>query len=191
MKIVSTGVERAHRVSNRRLVLLASCALTTLATALSPAWAQEPGAGGKIARDSAVRAQPIGKNTESETAADKPAIPFMISVDGETVEQSGLPENAKADRLAPGETRPSARPVDQQRKTDLDLAAVDIQVKFDGLEAGTLLNVSTVPVKRTYRAGDEVRFLATSNYPAFIERSEIRIFEAGEAAWVMPQAEKS
>lgn len=96
--------------------------------------------------------------------------------------------------------------MDQQRQTDIDLSAVDIQVKFDGLEAGTLLNVSTVPVKRTYKAGEEVRFLSTSNYPAFIDRAEIRIFDRkgrdkkkpvalvpvtinGEAGWIMPEAE--
>ncbi|MDZ5696773.1 TonB-dependent receptor, partial [Chelativorans sp. M5D2P16] len=102
----------------------------------------------------------------------------------------------------------AVRPVDRQRQADVGLSAVDIQVKFDGLEAGRLLNVSTMPVERTYSAGEAVTFLATSNYPAFIDKAEIRIFEAdavhegrplaiipvainGTASWTMPAAEES
>ena len=222
MKSVVTSTERGRK-SNLRLILLASTAFMGLAAAL-PAAAQEAGQqaagkGGRIAADSAVRPLPIGANTEAETPADQPAIPFMISVDGETVDKSAELEEGnssatrtgqpalKADRV--GAAKPAIRPVDQQRQTDIDLSAVDIQVKFDGLEAGTLLNVSTVPIKRTYKAGEEVRFLATSNYPAFIERSEILIFDRkggrdrnrpvavvpvainGEAGWIMPAAEEA
>lgn len=212
MKIVvaSTGRgQRSSKSSNLRLMLFAGTALVAFTAALTEAVAQETGKGGKIATDSAVRSLLIGANTEAETSADKPAIPFMISVDGETVDKSAEAGAAeKAERLAPGERKPAARPVDQQRQTDLDLSAVAIQVKFDGLDASTLLNVSTVPMKRTYRAGEEVRFLATSNYPAFIDRSEIRIVDRkgrnknkpvaivpltinGEAGWVMPTAEEA
>ncbi len=88
-------------------------------------------------------------------------IPFSISVDGEPVAEG---------------VKPTAE--DIVRKTDVDLAEVDIQVKFDGLEAKPLLNVSTTPVRRSYRAGEPVRFLSTANYPAFIARSEIRIYPA-------------
>jgi hypothetical protein len=215
MKIFVACMGRGAKVFDPKLLFLGT-ALSTLATALPPAMAEEPGANGKIIADSAVRSLPVGKNTEAETAADKPAIPFMISVDGETVDKSAEPAGVetqpaaakKAERLAPGGAKPAARPVDRQRQTDLDMSAVDIQVKFDGLEAGTLLNVSTVPMKRTYKAGEEVRFLATSNYPAFIERSEIRIHDRkgrdkhkpiaivpvainGEAGWVMPDAREA
>lgn len=120
-------------------------------------------------------------------AAEGPGdIPFSISVDGEPVAKGA---------------KPTAE--DIVRKTDVDLAEVDIQVKFDGLEAKPLLNVSTVPVRRSYRAGEAVAFLATANYPAFIDRAEIRIYPAegadavtpvavvpvkinGEAGWTMP-----
>ena len=216
-----------------RLLLLGCTALAGVLAALPPAAAEEAGKGGRIPADSSVHALPIGRNTEAESPADKPSIPFMISVDGETVDKSADPVDpepelaeaadaapetrpAAADKtakakpaedLAPGEKDPAARPVDRQRQTDIDLAAVDIQVKFDGLEAKPLLNVSTVPMKRTYKAGEEVRFLATANYPAFIERAEIRIYDTesrykdpvaivpvainGEAGWVMPEAEES
>src|SRR5690606_24690962 len=123
--------------------------------------------------DSAVRDLSVGENVEREGLADKPSIPFMISVDGETVDRSvELPKPQVREVQATPD-----RPVDLQRKTDLGLAAIDIQVKFDGLDAPRLLNISTVSMKRTYRAGEEIEFLATSNYPAFIERAEIRIHD--------------
>ena len=87
--------------------------------------------------------------------------PVSISVDGETVFGSVLR-------------------VDEQRKTDVALDKVDIQVKFDGLEVKPVLNVSTWPVRRTYRAGEEINFLASSNYPSWIAHSEIRVFEKGK-----------
>lgn len=94
-------------------------------------------------------------------------IPFAISVDGEPVIEGVKPT---LDDVA--------------RKTDVDLAEVDIQVKFDGLEAKPILNVSTMPIRRSYRAGETIDFLATSNYPAFIDHAEIRIYpaEGGDAA---------
>ncbi|MBX8785610.1 hypothetical protein HBA94_17785, partial [Ochrobactrum sp. GRS2] len=72
------------------------------------------------------------------------------------------------------------------------------------LDASPILNVSTMPVRRSYSANETVEFLASTNYPAFIERSEIRIFAIGDgksvdkpvavvrvktnakAKWVMP-----
>jgi hypothetical protein len=213
--VISMGLARA---SDLRLLLLAGTALAGLTAAVPAATAQETpaqemGKGGKVMADSSVHGLPVGENTEAETVADKPAIPFMISVDGETVDKSVDPAEpadpeaktpaAKAERLAPAEAKPAARPVDHQRQADVNLAAVDVQVKFDGLEAKPLLNVSTVPIKRTYLAGEPVTFLATTNYPAFVERAEIRILEQGRedegplatipvdvnqsASWVMPE----
>ncbi len=56
---------------------------------------------------------------------------------------------------------------------------VDIQVKFDGLGAVPVLNVSTWPARRSYAAGESINFLASSNYPAWIASTEIRVFEKG------------
>ena len=187
------NVRQAHRVGQRKVLCLASTAILALTAALPQAYAQEARENGKLVHDSAVRPLAVGKNTEIEGPADKPSIPFMISVDGETIDRSGAAERTgaageKKARLAPGEARDVKRPVDRQRVTDVDLAAVDIQVKFDGLEAKTLLNVSTTDMKQTYVAGEEVIFLATSNYPAFIERSEVRIFERNDAAKAEPVA---
>ena len=93
-------------------------------------------------------------------AAAEDEAPVSISVDGETVFGSAMPEDAG-------------------RKTDVALEKVDIQVKFDGLEVKPILNVSTWPIRQSYQAGEEVDFLASSNYPAWIARSEIRVFEKG------------
>ena len=105
--------------------------------------------------------------------------PVSISVDGQTVFGTSQPDDGAS------------------------LADVDIQVKYDGLGVIPALNVSTWPVRRSYKAGEEVDFLASSNYPAWIAKSEIRIFAredgvageplyrvgvapAGNATWTMP-----
>ncbi|MEP9399015.1 TonB-dependent receptor [Mesorhizobium sp. KR2-14] len=118
--------------------------------------------------------------------SDDGAIPFSISVDGAPVAEGATPMAE-----------------DEARKTDVGLAAVDIQVKFDGLDAKPLLNVATMPLRRAYKTGEVVGFVARANYPAFIERAEVRIYPAdkpeasrpvavvpvainGEAAWTLP-----
>ncbi|MEQ8784610.1 MAG: TonB-dependent receptor [Roseibium album] len=126
---------------------------------------------GKAIDDSSSGNLTIGENTERETLADEAAIPFVISVDGEVVDESSKKRARSFGSPA------SAKPVDRQRKTDVDLDAVDIQVKFDGLDQRTLLNVSTSSARRAFRAGETVEFLATANYPAFIVRAEIQIFD--------------
>lgn len=183
-----------------RLALLASSALVAGHFSTGSVLAQTKtettegsGLRGKMSDDSSVRHLTIGENTEKGIAADAGNIPFMISVDGDTVETSA----AKAAPKAP-------RQIDRERKTDVDLSSVDIQIKFDGLDASPILNVSTMPVRRSYSANETVEFLATTNYPDFIERSEIRIFAIGDgkavdkpvavvpvktnakAQWVMP-----
>ncbi|TYC63930.1 TonB-dependent receptor [Rhodobacterales bacterium] len=129
-------------------------------------------------------------------------IPFSITVDGQVVDESGKLKPATFGSPA------DALGADRKRKADVDLSAVDIQVKFDGLEQRTLLNVSTTPIRLAYRAGEPVTFLATSNYPAFIRNSEIRIYSLGsnaprqpvatipillndQASWTMPDGEES
>jgi len=120
---------------------------------------------------------------------------FSISVDGERVASSG-------DVKAKKKVTSHQHAVDIQRKTDLDLESVDIQVKFDGLGVEPTLNVSTHDLRHSYQAGQSIKFLASSNYPDWIETSEIRIYERGyeergkpvkiilvdgeTASWVMP-----
>ncbi len=88
-------------------------------------------------------------------------LPFEITVDGQRVD---------------GTTVSSTSPAD--KKTGLE--AVDIQVKFDGLGVRPLLNVSTIPPKIAFKSGETVRFLASFNYAAWIDRAEIVIFASGQ-----------
>ncbi|MCB2052132.1 MAG: hypothetical protein KDE63_11970, partial [Novosphingobium sp.] len=185
---------RTHRTQVTRLKSAASLAMLVLLTTVGSSQAQTSNCApqpdcknhlrGANQDDSTTGTLPVGKNTEIEIAQDDPALPFSISVDGQPL--SG-----------------TKKPADQKRTTDLALEAVDIQVKFDGLETRTQLNVSTDPIRQAYQAGSEIDFLATSNYWSWIERAQIRIYEAGQekrglpvhtipiahdgtAKWVMP-----
>ncbi len=133
----------------------------------------------------------FGSNTEAAPhSAQETAIPFRISVDGEPVAVSGAPAGAKP--LPRGAE-------DTQRVEDLRLEEVDIQVKFDGLSAVPILNVSTKPIERLVGQAEEVVFFGSWNYPGWIARSEVRILNAegklveavpmsaaGEARWQTP-----
>ena len=90
-------------------------------------------------------------------------LPFSISVDGKKVDGSTLAaENAKA--------------------TDVALEGVDIQVKFDGLGVKPVLNVSTLPPRLNYKPGENLRFLGSFNYGAWITRGEVRIYDRNAAS---------
>ncbi|KXF75792.1 hypothetical protein ATN84_17655 [Paramesorhizobium deserti] len=193
MRTTSLTSSAFLHLASKRNLLLAGCALAVV-NATVPGASAEDRLRGKVLDNSAVSDVAIAPNVEEEAPGEGGDIPFSISVDGETLAATGKP-------AGPGKAQ-----ADRQRRTDVGLSAVDIQVKFDGLDARPILNVSTTPVRRVYKIGEPVRFLATSNYPAFIARSEIRIFEAdkslkdepvaavpvavnGEAEWVMPETE--
>lgn len=78
--------------------------------------------------------------------------PFAISVDGETLVRGGA--------------------VDKERKTDVGLAAADIQVKFDGLDTAPLLSAS----HKFDEASGAVDFQGLLNYPDFVTNGEFRIY---------------
>ncbi len=111
----------------------------------------------------------------------EPSLPFEITVDGQRVDGSKLPVDASA----------------------TSAEKLDIQIKFDGLGVTPTLNVSTMPPRASYRVGDTLSFLATTNYAAWIDKGEIRIYKQGQrkasglvqvielkndatAEWVMP-----
>ena len=66
--------------------------------------------------------------------------------------------------------------------------ASDVQVTFDGLGVKPILNAATLSSRRSFAVGEEVIFLASSNYGAFIARQEIRIFATGRHAGAEPVA---
>ena len=88
-------------------------------------------------------------------------LPFSISVDGHKVDGS----------------KKSSIGDDRNQATSAQTEGVDIQVKFDGLGVKPVLNVSTFPPKVNYQAGENIRFLASFNYAAWITRGEIRIYD--------------
>jgi hypothetical protein len=83
--------------------------------------------------------------------------PFQITVDGQVVAGDTLPAPA-------------------------DSGKVQVDVKFDGLGVRPMLNVATVPMRATFKAGDTIGFLGSLNYAAWIARGEIRISKAGDAS---------
>lgn len=132
---------------------------------------------GKSAQDGSTRNLTIGANVEKEHLSDAPSIPFHISVDGEAVEHSSASETTAGPVRA---VVKGPRKVDVQRKADVGLRAVDIQVKFDGLDSKPLLNIEAEAIGNAAPSAQQVRFFASSNYPAFFERAEIIIYRAGE-----------
>ncbi len=96
-------------------------------------------------------------------------IPFKISVDGRPVEGTDLGP-------------------DREKKGDLGIEGVDIQVKFDGLGVRPVLNVSTFPPQVHYKSGEVVHFLASLNYAAWIRRGEVRIYDRNASNSTIPYA---
>jgi hypothetical protein len=104
---------------------------------------------------------PLGDNTElAASDLDTDDLGISISVDGERV--LGKPVTA-----------------DAQRKADVGLDSMDVQVKFDGLEVKPVLNVSTQDVKRAYKSGETVTFVSSTNYGSWVESAEVRVYERG------------
>lgn len=129
---------------------------------------------------------PAGENTE--TVATRPGAGFAetgfsISIDGAPVVGAAPPANP-------------------DRDADRAADAFGVDVRFDGFERRRLLNVATDDLRAAYRAGEQVTFRASTSYPAFIDRAEVRIVDPtrpgrpvvavlpvapnGTVAWTMP-----
>ncbi len=148
------------RLGNSGLALL--CALTLAAASTTPSAEAgkkpdcEPEIRGAVVDECATSQISVAQNNEVSRPSDKPALPFVISVDGDVSAEGG-------------------RSVDAARRTDVGLDAVDIQVKFDGLDAKQILSVKAQDAKD---GSDAVIFRAATNYSRFITRGEIRIYKA-------------
>ncbi|MFZ5561901.1 MAG: OmpA family protein [Pseudomonadota bacterium] len=77
---------------------------------------------------------------------------------------------------------------DVERCTDVALDKADLQFKYDNLDIKPRLNATAWPSAVRYQddaatdaADNRVQFRLYSNYPAFIERAEIRLFENGSS----------
>lgn len=124
--------------------------------------------GSAVPRNTENQQQPQGKVAGNCAAGvTTPALPFRISVDGEPL----LADDP-------------AQVADSLRCQDLSLARADIQVRYDSQEQTPWLNVGVDPV--TAGPDRQVQFYTYSNYPAWIERAEIRLFDAGRSTRQQP-----
>jgi len=76
--------------------------------------------------------------------------------------------------------------ISNETETDRDLADADIQIKYDGLDVTTQLNVTANNGSVTAFRGSPVEFTTFSNYSHFIERGEIRVFGIGASVQSTP-----
>jgi flagellar motor protein MotB len=81
---------------------------------------------------------------------------------------------------------------DVERCVDVALEKADVQFKYDNLDLKPRLNVTAWPNTVRYSddgaGGNRVQFRLYSNYPAFIERAEVRLFESGRSLRDTPLA---
>lgn len=141
-----------------------------------------------------VIARPLAPNLEPDTGAGATGdLGFSISVD-----PVGVSDATKGERTTiAGESLRH----DTTRDIDRLFEQLGVQMSYDGLGARPALNVSTFDLRRSYAAGDPVRFRSYSNYPAWINRAEVRIVDRdnpagavtvlpvaanGTVEWVMP-----
>lgn len=94
-------------------------------------------------------------------------------------------------------------PKQSTRQIDRLLSQAGVQVSYDGLGQRTRLAIATQDLRSTYPAGAPVAFRASSNYPAWIARAEVRVIDRdhptrvlatlpvapnGTVTWAMPAA---
>ena len=70
------------------------------------------------------------------------------------------------------------RVADQVRRTDLALREADVQVSFDGLNTTPRLALEVLGGSDDLAAGDVITLRSELNYPAFVVRGEVRVFDA-------------
>lgn len=145
--------------------------LTALVSATGPAFSQDNDVclevlGTPLTEDCTQRnaglvvEMPVGPQTEFEARPVTNSSGFVFAIDG-----------------APINTDP--RVADTIRQTDIALAEANVQVMFDGLDPQLRLNVETFGAPRAYEAGDIVTLVSETNYPAFVDRAEMRIIDRG------------
>lgn len=97
-------------------------------------------------------------NTEPDTAPASNSSGFVFSIDGQTLNADPVIE-------------------DQVRRTDIALAAADVQIQYNGLNATPRLNLELAD--GAFGTGANVQVRSEANYPAFITRAEVRLYDQG------------
>ena len=112
---------------------------------------------------------PAEPNQEFESLPDLNSDGFELSVDGNPVTEEGrIVENQRVDSAV-------------QRIQDLNLNAENISVKFDGLDVRPRLDARIDLDQSSFPSGNLVTIYNETNYPAFITRGEIRIFDTSSS----------
>lgn len=66
---------------------------------------------------------------------------------------------------------------DEIHATDIQLAQADVQVVYDGLGGTPRLDLQIVGGSRAYTAGEIITVQSELNYPAYVDRGEIRVMD--------------
>jgi hypothetical protein len=103
---------------------------------------------------------PILPNTEPETGPVSNNAGFSLSLDGVPVDSDPQIE-------------------DRVRQTGIALAQAGVQIQLDTIDPTPRLDVEIAGAPRDYVAGDRVTLISETNYPAYIERAEMRIIDCG------------
>lgn len=124
---------------------------------------------GKVTAAPLVRAQESPIQTEVPRQFELPRAPrgLALSLDGQGLDGS-----------------PGTEPSDTDRRVDLELANLDLQVRADDLWVEPALSISAWP--QAWSPGRSVEFRSYSNYAAFIESAELRLFPAGDSPAGIP-----
>ena len=133
-----------------------------------------------IAKASDVAAPSSGAEDGITLPADMPTQRIVDTSDKEAVDRI-------ANMVAVAAPQSDVQAVEERNKIRTDERGIatgeDHEVRFraDTLVITPVLNVGLVEAFRTAIAGQTVSFMAYSNYPAFVEKSEIRVFRASQS----------
>lgn len=177
------GVMEPIRMKSVSRVLGFAATVSALALAAGMATAETQGCalvqgvlplGCVQANEGQVVRREVGANLEDDRAGDLGDLGFSISID--PVGGKGPRRTIAGEEVVQGDTR----------SIDQTLEQLGVQLSYDGLGAKPRLNISTSDLRRSYAAGDTVTFRSYSNYPAWIDRAEVRIRDAASQVTVLP-----
>ncbi|MFW2590134.1 hypothetical protein [Sagittula sp. SSi028] len=111
-----------------------------------------------IAQDNQVVSAPVLPNTEPDTGPVDNSAGFVLSLDGEVVDADPQVE-------------------DRVRQADIVLANADVQIQLDANDPVPRLDVEIAGTPQAYGPGDQISLISELNYPAFVDRAEMRIID--------------
>ena len=129
----------------------------------------------------------VEEPVEPAATPPTPAPPVMTATSGciGDAQNQLAPVRITVDGV-PLDRREGANEADRQRCVDVALARADIQIRYDPLEQKPFLNSIAIPQQGV--VGKPVRFTTYSNYPRYIERSEVRLFAPDQSVQQKPLA---